>query len=72
MVAVSISTSDGFGQAVLEVSSDGSTWVNVTGTLSGDNGKRGSLIVPIGGYYRLMDTYTNSGFTGIARWVELR
>jgi hypothetical protein len=51
---------------VMQVSTDDSTWVDVSIGLSSENGKQGSTIVPNQHYYRI------TGGSSVALWVELR
>ena len=69
-VYIYIGTPAGDGEATVQASKDGSSWVNVTGPLNDNNDDGASFIVPVGGYYRLRDDAP--GFTTIVNWAELR
>jgi len=72
MVAISITTAGLDGGAVVEASSNGQDWVNLSGSLSGDNGKKFSFIVPVDGHYRIMRNNDPEEEVSIGRWAELR
>ena len=72
MVAISISTGDADGGAVVEASSNGQDWVNLSGSLNVDNGKKFSFVVPVDGHYRILRDNDPQEQILIGRWVELR
>ena len=72
MVAISITTASSDGGAVVEASSNGEDWVNLSGSLSGDNGKKFSFVVPVDGHYRLLRNNDPQEEVSIGVWAELR
>ena len=72
MVAISISTGGADGGAVVEASSNGQDWVNLSGSLNADNGKKFSFVVPVDGHYRILRENDPQEQILIGRWVELR